>query len=174
MPADWLNLVNRRLSVLCPDMDPLSDVDFKSIQCKLCRFGHKHGTHSAMYVIKTLSNGWLTTKRMHENPVLPCIFGCVDCSDDLAHYLCCPTLWAIVGEIGSLPFDPSVLSIASRLCLSNPTFDHFRVCGVACWLYHGFKIGERSRIDELIESGRFADVLTLALELLVECPLRTF
>jgi len=173
LPTGWLCLINKRAASFCPDNDPLSDAELKSIQSRLCKYGRRHGTHSAMYVIRTITNGWLTTRRMQELPKLPCIFGCVDCSDDLAHYLCCPTLWTIVGEIGPLPFDPTLLSVADRLCLTSPTFDHFRVCGIACWLYHGLKMGERSRIDELINSGRFADVKTLALELLVECPLKT-
>ena len=173
MPSGWLGLINRRVSVFCPDKDPLTCEDLKSIQNKLCKYGSRHGTHSAMYVIRTLTNGWLTTSRMHERPLLPCIFGCEDCSDKLAHYLCCPSLWAIVGEIGPLPFDPAVLPVADRLCLTSPSFDHFRACGAACWLYHSLKIGERSRIEDLINSGRFADVRMLASELLVECPLKT-
>ena len=126
-----------------------------------------------MYVIKTFTNGWLTTYRMQEVPKLPCIFGCEDCKDDLLHYSCCPSLWTIVGEIGSLPFDPAALSASDRLCLTNPTFDKFRVCGAACWLYHALKIGERSKIDDLISMSSFASVRTLASELLIECPLKT-
>jgi len=173
LPSDWMSLLSRRAEKLCPELPPLSVSTFEELQTKLCKYGHKHGTHNAMYVIKTFTNGWLTTCRMHENPVLPCIFGCNDCKDDLTHYLCCPTLWTLVGDIGPLPFDPAMMSVSHRLCLTNPSFDSFRVCGAACWLYHGLKIGERSRIDELVNLDKFADVCTLANEIIKECPLKT-
>ena len=126
-----------------------------------------------MYVIKTVTNGWLTSCRMHERLELPCILGCDGCKDDLSHYIRCQTFWTILGDIGPLPFDPAEMSASDRLCLTNPSFDSFRVCGAACWLYHGLKIGERSRIDDLIINDGFAGVCTLASELLQECPLKT-
>ena len=89
------------------------------------------------------------------------------------HYICCSTLWAIVSNIGDVPFDPAVLPASDRLCLTNPSFDSFRVCGAACWLYHALKIGERSRIDDFICLSQFADVCTLAAEMINECPLKT-
>ena len=149
----------------------MSDLNY--LQECLCKYGHKHGTHCAMYVIKTLSNGWLTTYRMHESPKLPCIFGCHDCKDDLTHYLYCPTLWTLIGNIGPLPVAPLSMSAPSRLCLTNPSFDSFRVCGAACWLYHALKVGERIRVEELVNLNKFADVGALACEILDECPLKT-
>ena len=126
-----------------------------------------------MYVIKTFTNGWLTSSRMSETPILPCIFGCELEVDKLEHYVCCSTLWTLVGEGGHTPFDPNTMSVLDRLCLTNPSFDRFRACGMACWLYHALKIGERSKIDECVECGSFAGVRALALELMVECPLKT-
>ena len=36
--------------------------------------------------LKTISNAWHTTTRMHEDVIWPCIFGCNDCVDNLMHY----------------------------------------------------------------------------------------
>ena len=32
---------------------------------------------------------------MHENPRLPCLFGCAGCKDDQTHYVQCPNLFAL-------------------------------------------------------------------------------
>ena len=49
----------------------------------------------AVKVIKTWSNGWATSYRYHEGIVLPCLFGCSSCIDQLEHYLQCPHLYAL-------------------------------------------------------------------------------
>ena len=43
----------------------------------------------AIQVIKTWTTSWATTYRSHETKRLPCLFGCVDASDDLPHYASC-------------------------------------------------------------------------------------
>ena len=49
-------------------------------------------------VIKTWANSWCTTTRLHENTLWPCIFGCCDEEDSLAHYLRCPRLWSSISS----------------------------------------------------------------------------
>jgi len=48
--------------------------------------------HWALIAIRSLFNGWVTSSRMHETPVLPSLCGCGK-NDDLFHYLRCPRLW---------------------------------------------------------------------------------
>ena len=48
-----------------------------------------------MALIRTWSNGWFTSVRMHEPIALPCIFGC-DAGDTLHHYLKCDVLWTLI------------------------------------------------------------------------------
>ena len=48
-----------------------------------------------MAILRTWSNGWFTTTRMHESVVLPCIFGC-DANNSLHHYLRCEVLWTLI------------------------------------------------------------------------------
>ena len=49
----------------------------------------------AVKVIKGWCNGWATSRRYHEDILLPCLFGCYSCQDDMSHYLCCPHLFAL-------------------------------------------------------------------------------
>ena len=43
----------------------------------------------ATCVVKTWANAWATSHRMHEEIVLPCLFGCSQ-TDSLQHYLFLP------------------------------------------------------------------------------------
>ena len=108
--------------------------------------------------------------RMHEEVTLPCIFGCVDGRDDLAHYHSCYTLWTIVGAATHPGCSPTTLSAPARLCLVQPSASNLKACGVATCLYHAIKIGYRDRLDDFIDAHNFAGVQTLASELVKECP----
>ena len=48
-----------------------------------------------MKVLKCWCNGWASSRRYHEEPVLPCLFGCKHAEDDLHHYMQCPHLYAL-------------------------------------------------------------------------------
>ena len=172
LPNDWFDLLKRRALLLTPEIPPLLSSQVNDLRSSLLKYGKTHGLANAFYVIKTLTNGWLTSSRLQEVPVLPCIFGCIDERDDLVHYVSCSPLWTLVGECGVLPHPPARRSSSDRRSLTSPTFDNFRLCGIACWLYHALKIGERTRIDDLIDQGDPEGVWTLSRELLVECPLR--
>ena len=50
----------------------------------------------ALRVLKTWLNGWATSHRMHEDPVLKCLLGCRDGRDSLSHYCMCPHMYALV------------------------------------------------------------------------------
>ena len=45
-----------------------------------------------MHVLRTFLNGWCTSFRISAKDARPCIFGCVDASDRLGHYLSCVRL----------------------------------------------------------------------------------
>ena len=51
----------------------------------------------ATRVFKGWVNGWATSDRYKnvEVKVLPCLLGCTNCKDSLAHYLICPHLFAL-------------------------------------------------------------------------------
>jgi len=58
---------------------------------------------------------------MHENPILPCRFGC-STRDCTAHYITCPKVWEAVERVmGS----PSCDGLERRAFTTNPdTFKH--------------------------------------------------
>ena len=86
--------------------------------------------------LKCISGGWTTSTRMHEPVLFPCIFGCQGCSDELRHYLVCPSLWMIVAEVCGPA--PPVL-IKDRLCLCEPSMQKLHSLTVAHFVYHSTK-----------------------------------
>ena len=95
------------------------DLDFgSSILLQRC-WGilKKCRTAEAIKVIKCWCNAWATSARYHEDVLLPCLFGCRNCTDDLRHYLVCPHLFALwsflVGSVSNVPL--------IRWGLINPT-----------------------------------------------------
>ena len=53
--------------------------------------------------LKTIINSWSTSHRVGESELLPCIFGCSGCEDNLKHYLWCDPLWTQVASACGLP-----------------------------------------------------------------------
>ena len=49
----------------------------------------------ACKVLKCWTNGWATSRRYHEDQLLPCLLGCRNDSDCLEHYLLCPHLFGL-------------------------------------------------------------------------------
>ena len=75
--------------------------------------------HLRMLFVKTLTNAWHTSSRMHEAICLPCIFGCSalprtclapihanlpnkNIRDETAHYLACPILSGLITQATGL------------------------------------------------------------------------
>ena len=166
---DWDKLISRRALVLCPGVPPPSAPQLLRLREELVRWGKAKGSHNAMYIIKTLCNGWGTTSRFHEEVTWPCILGCESETDSLVHYLRCSALWTLSAHACGSSCEHELRSPHYRLCLSDPSFDAFKVCGVAFWLYHALKVGHRDVVEDLVSQGDFAGVRTLALELLADC-----
>ena len=62
-------------------------------------------------MLKCWCNGWATSRRYpnSEEKLLPCLFGCNGCKDELEHYFTCPhlfSLWSFLADSASE--DPSV------------------------------------------------------------------
>ena len=98
------------------------------------------GGHIALKVIKTWLNGWVTSHRMHETPVLPCLFGCCGEKDTLKHYVMCPHIYAfqrfLFADISS---DPLV-----RLGIKHPSIQRMQICSCLFSAYHAVKAKVRS------------------------------
>ena len=93
---------------------------------------------------------------MHENVILPCIFGCAGQEDRLSHYMHCITMWSILNESFGGIFAPSLVS---RLGYQSPCPQKFIVIACAFEVYHALKVGNRSIVEECVASCRFAKVV---------------
>ena len=122
--------------------------------------------HIALKVIKTWLNGWATSHRMHEDPILPCLFGCKDHRDSLPHYVMCPNIYAFQRYLfGDVPSDP-----LDRFGIKNPSIQSMKISSCLFSAYHAVKAKVRAgriivHADAVTTStlrviwGAFAEVL---------------
>ena len=86
------------------------------------------GPHCVISWMKTICNGWVTTKRVRHSTAIfqnfssrpRCLFGCShDEDDDLAHYLHCIPLWScvqdLIPEFSLSPFSEVVVGYSSSV-----------------------------------------------------------
>ena len=104
--------------------------------------------------LKAIGGAWTTTVRMHEGIIWPCIFGCIDCKDEILHYLQCPVLWQLARE--ALLISEDYFSIGHRLCLIDGTHDKLRLLAYTHTLYHSLKNDTECRdANGLIKDSQF-------------------
>ena len=84
--------------------------------------------------LKSVVGGWCTGVRLHSFHGRLCIFGCVDCKDDMLHYLECTILWQIAREV--LQVRESSICILERLCIVDPSEEKFVSLAFCHALYH--------------------------------------
>ena len=126
----------------------------------------KSPRYVAMSWLKTSTNAWCTSSRMHESPILPCIFGCKDATDVLSHYLKCDILWSLICEAFVGDLSPCLMS---RMSFIEPTQRKLIHIACAFEMYHALKIGQRHVVDAAIVSGRFSEVIRVSTILADEC-----
>ena len=100
------------------------------IMRKTCR------KHEATRILKTWTNSWATSHRMHETTWLPCLFGCQEAEDSFNHYVHCPFWFALLIKLH--PDSCSTLPLV-RLGLISPKLDS--LLSVACSFagYHAMR-----------------------------------
>ena len=107
----------------------LSNLDLKFLQTWLNRL-----PNGILFpILKTWSNAWSTTCRIHCTVQLTCVFGCQEAPDDLKHYVSCPVLWKVVG-LDDLDLLPE--GVVKRLSLLDPSFSSFKNVAKAFHLYN--------------------------------------
>jgi len=89
----------------------------------------------AIRVLKTWLNGWATSHRMHEDPVLDCLLGCDGAKDSFPHYVMCPHLFAFV----SFFFEGTSSDPLIRIGLKAPSISSFKVICCVFSAYHALK-----------------------------------
>ncbi len=98
---------------------------------------------SAVKVIKTWLNGWATSDRMHEEVILPCLFGCSGKNDVLNHYLQCPHLFALCNYLFKVDSCPLI-----RIGFKNPSIHNLKVTACVFTAYHVMKAQVRNGLLE--------------------------
>ena len=106
------------------------------------------------------TNAWTTSHRMHETPQLPCVFGCPDARDTLAHYLECPHLWVLVSRALRVHVPDTV---AQRLGMPHVTTQTVHSMFLAFHMYHAVKVGHRGVVLIAMETSDFASSHQVAL-----------
>jgi len=107
---------------------------------------HKSGGHVVTKVIKTWLHGWVTSHRMTEDLILPCLLGCHGHEDSLKHYVMCPHMYAmqqflIAEEVSS---DPLV-----RIGIKNPSIHSMLINSCLFSAYHAVKAKVRAGLIDL-------------------------
>ena len=94
---------------------------------------------SRMLVIKTLTNSWATSSRLHEPRVHKCLFRGLF-SDDLGHHLVCNTLWDILCSAAKLDRTFLDLTPLQRVCIVDPNPRKLLLVACAFRAYHAIKL----------------------------------
>jgi len=93
------------------------------------------GGHIGLKVMKSWLNGWATSHRMHEDPMLVCILGCSHAPDSLNHYVFCPHLFAFQRYLfDDISEDPLI-----RFGIKSPGIFSFKVISCLFSAYHALK-----------------------------------
>ena len=155
-PPDWFVTLERKLdSFVCLDeVEYTLTSDAVSVICPALS---KLGARVSVAVVKSWANAWTTTTRMHEPLLLPCIFGCPNCKDELDHYLCCDPLWTAVI---SCSFKQTVLLQAgpfSKLGLGCSSA-WLQMLAIAFSCYHALKMSHLDEILSCLACGHLCQV----------------
>ena len=154
MHNGWNPLVSKRLGDYGIESALIHD-SFEFFKWKL----KKIQPHLRMSFVKTLTNGWHTSSRMHGATCLPCIFGCnsfpsnsiatfdnkssSSCrpiKDETAHYLNCPIMIGIISQASGLDHLPNL----HELILGKDRFDLTGVlaCSTSYHVCHYLRFGK--------------------------------
>ena len=123
-------------------------------------FVKKLGMAWASAIIKSWVNAWTTSSRMHEDEILPCIFGSdYGEEDSLGHDLCCEPLWTIIISFSHVDKQFLKASSATKLGFGPLPSAWLQCLCVAFSCYHAIKLGHRCEVQYMIESGKPCQVI---------------
>ena len=118
-----------------------------------------------MTLIRTWSNGWFTSIRMHESIALPYIFGC-DAEDNLDHYLKCDTLWTLIYCCNNCKSTIFRQTIENKACVHGLCRANLARLCTAFSTYYSLRKLHTEQLTEAISSGNFNSVHETAVELI--------
>ena len=118
--------------------------------------------YTPMVLLRTWSNGWFTTHRVHEldtkGDCLNCIFGCGG-NDSLAHYVTCEHLWTLLYSCtGSLSVFLTY-PVQRKVCLVGFHVNDISRCVVAYQAYHAMRNNNLEQIKQALQDENFDGIL---------------
>ena len=167
-------LLQRRARVLSLPVESFVNFDFEGLRESLVSSFKPFVIFS---LFRTWSNGWTTSHRMHEPFLRPCLLGCRDCSDDLAHYVQCKRLWKALKTSlarASLSTPNTVISspVLEKLALASPSAERvLHICAIT-HAYHVLKHSHRHLFYNYIAQGNVAQVANITIDVLHAAVLR--
>ena len=118
-----------------------------------------------MTLIRTWSNGWFTSIRMHESIALPCIFGC-DAEDNLHHYLKCDILWTLIYCCNNCKSTIFRQTIENKACVRGLCRANLARLYTAFSTYHSLRKLHTDLLTDAMSPGKFNSVHETAIELI--------
>ena len=114
----------------------------------------------AMMYIKTMTNSWFTFRSLANAgaPQLDCIFGCVDCADDLLYYLHCDVLWYFVCSAMELDDSWVLLAGIDTVCFPDAGPTHLYTTCVMFNRYHAIRNDYATILDGCIPHHDFSEI----------------
>ena len=168
IPNEFPRLFRRRFETLeidCGDSQLLvMPVRGSPLELKHLLLPLPHST--PMCLLRTWSNGWCTSNRMHEPKALPCFFGC-EADDDLCHYLKCEVLWTCVYSCFKCNTSIFMQSIPGRACVHNVNMSNIARLYCAYSSYHALRKLHTDLILDAISSEDFEHVVEELLSLII-------
>ena len=156
--CDWTKVLTKKLS-FCETLLPLGWSLDEMLVDRVAVCLNKLGIRTATALIKTWSNTWATSSRMHEDRRMSCIFGC-QADDALEHYLVCDPLWTAVisntfKRVELLYADPF-----TKLGMCENSSEWCQMMSVAFSCYHALKFSHMDDIRALLDNGHPSKVET--------------
>ena len=103
--------------------------------------------------------------RFHEPPVLPCIFGCHEGGDQLAHYSNCDPFWTIMCSCAKLSAHWLPCPPMQRFCFPEPNCHNLLLCGMMFKTYHALRKDYDNLVRKAAASFDFSEVIIKAVAL---------
>ena len=156
-PSPWSAFVTRKVGTWVPgDLSAWTWND--DLERRVKGILGKVSLRVSSAVTKSWANAWTTSSRMHEEERLPCIFGCADCDDELAHYICCDPLWTAAISNSYSSVELLHRSPLERLCLIDPHVEDACLLALTFNCYHAVKLANREIVDKCVQVGDFSAI----------------
>ena len=121
--------------------------------------------HARFELLRSWTNGWFTSSRMKEANQLPCIFGCANERDSLAHYLQCDIFWTLVCSASHTQSEVLDAPPQIKCCVCGPSHQSITRWTIAFSVYHALRRDYSPLILQAIEGSHFVLVQDKAAEL---------